>query len=106
MSKGTVAAALALCMTALLGADPQRMQPRAGVLSQQRHCDDAAVSLHACLFVWTPMCQLNVHATQACGQPSASSSRLTDFYELDINIRGFPSLAASLVSCSKICMQS
>ena len=51
------------------------------------------------------MCQLKLHATQACGQPSASSSRLTDFYELDINIRGFPSLAASLVSCSKICMQ-
>lgn len=35
---------------------------------------------------------------QVCGQPSASSKRLTDFYELDINIRGFPSLVASLVS--------
>ena len=55
-----------------------------------------------------PLCQLNLHPTQACGQPSASSSRLTDFYELDINIRGFPSLAASLVSCSgrrlQLCM--
>jgi len=39
--------------------------------------------------------------SQACGQQSASSRRLTDFYELDVNIRGFPSLAASLVHSIK-----
>lgn len=45
-------------------------------------------------------CTLYTHAAllvQVCGQLSASSRRLTDFYELDINIRGFPSLVASLV---------
>ena len=34
---------------------------------------------------------------QVCGRQSDSSRRLADFYELELNIRGFPSLAASLV---------
>jgi hypothetical protein len=68
---------------------------------RQGHADDIVDRLRACMLALTPMCQLDLHATQACGQLSASSRRLTDFYELDINIRGFPSLAASLVSGSE-----
>ena len=33
----------------------------------------------------------------ACGRPSASSARVTDFYELDLGIKGFKTLAESLV---------
>ena len=33
----------------------------------------------------------------ACRRPSASSARVTDFYELDLGIKGFKTLAESLV---------
>ena len=32
-----------------------------------------------------------------CQRPSASSARVTDFYELDLGIKGFKTLAESLV---------
>ena len=32
-----------------------------------------------------------------CRRPSASSARVTDFYELDLGIKGFKTLAESLV---------
>jgi hypothetical protein len=100
-AKYSVAAAVALCMTDLPVAGLQRMQPDAAVHLCQGHCNDAAARLRVRCVFGCPCASSTFHAMQACGQLSASSRRLTDFYELDINIRGFPSLAASLVSGSK-----
>ena len=41
-----------------------------------------------------------------CRRPSASSARMTDFYELDLGIKGFRTLAESLVRRGRILLIS
>ncbi len=40
----------------------------------------------------------------SCRRPSASSARVTDFYELDLGIKGFKTLAESLVRPAEDCL--